>query len=135
MSRRWDLIRRPLCVAGLATAALLGVTASAMGQAAVDQYIPSANPGSQHGSAANAVQQARQSTTPGARSDQGKAKRENLGPVANSKGPGGTSDSGGGGYPLTAFVIIVALLFVAGVAARYLPGMIRRWRPRQVSRS
>ena len=133
MTGRRDLIQRALCVAGLATTALFGSAASAMGQAAVDQYIPSANPGSQHGSAADAVRQAREDTSAAARPGPGKAKRESPAPVASTKGPGGPSDSGGGGYPLTAFVIIVGLLFVAGVAARYLPGLIRRWRPRQLS--
>jgi hypothetical protein len=133
MTSRWNLIRRALCVAGLAITALVGSAAAAMGQAAVDQYIPSANPGTQHGSAAAAVREAREDTAPATRTPQGKTKRESPTPVANSGRPGSPSDSGGGGYPLTAFVIIVGLLFVAGVAARYLPGLIRRWRPRPLS--
>jgi hypothetical protein len=132
MGRR-NPIRPPLGVAGLVTLALLLPAADAFGQAAVDQYIPSANPGSQHGSAAESVQQATQSTTTPTAPSKGKAKRANGTPAAGSAGGSGPPDSGGGGYPLTAFVIVVALLFIAGVAARYLPGLIRRTRARPTS--
>jgi hypothetical protein len=116
----------------LAAVLLLTTAASAMGQAAVDQYLPSAKPAGHHGSVAVAVRRATGTTTATAQPNPGK-KRASPSPVASSTGPGGPSDSGGGGYPLTAFVIIVALLFVAGVATRYLPGLIRRWRPPQLS--
>jgi hypothetical protein len=132
MTRGSDLTRRILCLSGLAAVLLLTAAASAMGQAAVDQYLPSAKPAAHHGSVASAVRQATGTTPATAQPNQGK-KRASPSLVASSKGPGGPSDSGGGGYPLTAFVIIVALLFVAGVATRYLPGLIRRWRPRQLS--
>jgi hypothetical protein len=102
-----------------------------MGQAALDQYLPSAKPGGHHGGARAAVQEARAeiastTTVP----SQEKAKRKQLAPVAGSPG-GGPTGSDDGGYPLTIFVIIVATLFLLGLAARYLPRLIERWRAEQ----
>jgi hypothetical protein len=106
---------------GLAVVLLLISAPSAMGQAAVDQYLPSAQPGIHHGSPTNEIAQAAE---PSARPPKAKANKQ---VAAVSKGSTG-------GWPgaaglLTPFVLIVILLFLAGVAARYLPRLIRRLRP------
>jgi hypothetical protein len=111
---------------GLAAALLLASAASAMGQAAVDQYLPSAKPGGHHGSAAGAIDEATAPTGPSAQLAQGKAKKSDA-TVANGAAAGPPDDSGG--ISLTPFVIIVIALFLAGLAARYLPRLYRRLRP------
>jgi hypothetical protein len=104
-----------------------------MGQAAVDQYLPSAKPGGHHGSARSAVREARAdaaSTT--AEPSQAKAKKRKLAAAA-ADSPSGPSGSDDGGYPLTTFIIIVILLFLLGLAARYLPRLIGRLQSRPAS--
>jgi hypothetical protein len=111
---------------------LLAPAASAMGQAAIDQYVPSAKPGNRHGDPADAIREATGTSGPGGAPAQAKAKKK--APIAvSSPGAGPPSDSEGGGYPLTAFVIVVLLLFLLGLAARYLPDLIRRLRLRLAS--
>jgi hypothetical protein len=111
---------------GVAAALLLATAASAMGQAAVDQYLPSAKPGGHHGSAAGAIDDATGPTGPSAQQAEAKAKKRQAS-VANGSATGPPDDSGG--FSLTPFVIIVIALFLAGVAARYLPRLYRRLRP------
>ncbi|HEY1236870.1 MAG TPA: hypothetical protein VGE91_00935 [Solirubrobacterales bacterium] len=117
----------------LAALVLAASSASAMGQAALDQYLPSANPAGHHGGARSAVQEARGSTTttPGTESPPAKARKSKLAGAVGS--PGGPSGSDDGGYPLTAFVIIVLILFLLGIAARYLPRLVRRLQSRPIS--
>jgi hypothetical protein len=114
---------------------LLASATSAMGQAAVDQYLPSAKPGGHHGGARAAVREARAdaaSTTAEARQAKAKAKKTKLA-AALPGSPGGPTDSDGGAYPLTTFIIIVILLFLLGLTARYLPRLIRRLQSRPAS--
>jgi hypothetical protein len=128
MSVKRDLGPRTLCAGALTAVVLLASAASAMGQAAVDQYLPSAKPGNHHRGARAAVREARAdaaSTT--AEPSKAKAKKSTLA-AAVSGSPGGPTGSDDGGYPLTLFVIIVAALFLVGLAARYLPRLIERWR-------
>jgi hypothetical protein len=123
-----DLGRRTLCAGTLVAVVLLASAASAMGQAAVDQYLPSAKPGTHHGGARAAVSEARAdaaSTT--VETSKAKAKKTKLA-AAMSGPPGDPTGSDDGGYPLTLFVIIVTALFLVGLAARYLPRLIERWR-------
>lgn len=127
MGRRSNPSRRALCAAGLTGALLLATAATAMGQAAVDQYVPSAKPGGQHGSAADAIREATglsASAEPGGPG----AKAEKSTPLSVTHGPRAALSDDGGGYPLTTFVIVVILLLVAGLLARYLPDLIRRLR-------
>jgi hypothetical protein len=111
---------------------LLASAASAMGQAAVDQYLPSANPAGHHGGARAAVREARENAASSAEPSQVKTKKPKLA-AAVVRSPGDPPGSDDGGYPLTTFVIMVALLFLAGLAARYLPRLIRRLQSRPVS--
>jgi hypothetical protein len=123
-----------ICLFGLATVLLLVMAASALGQAAVDQYLPSAKPGSRHGSASAAVEEAIAPTTPSAPQIQAKTKaKKKSSPAAAVKGSSGGPGDGDGGFSLTPFVIIVIALFLAGLAARYLPRLVRRLRPAQPS--
>jgi hypothetical protein len=111
---------------------LLVSAASAMGQAAIDQYVPSAKPGGHHGDPADAIREATGASEPGGAPAQARAKKK--APIAiGSPGAGPPSDSEGDGYPLTIFVIVVLLLFTLGLAARYLPDLIRRLRLRLAS--
>jgi hypothetical protein len=111
---------------------LLVSAASAMGQAAIDQYVPSAKPGGHHGDPADAIREATGASEPGGAPAQARAKKK--APIAiGSPGAGPPSDSEGDGYPLTIFVIVVLLLFILGLAARYLPDLIRRLRLRLAS--
>jgi hypothetical protein len=126
-------MRRALAGFGLASLVLLVCASGALGQAAVDQYVPSDNPAGNHGSAARAVAEARAAATPAPPGNGKLTKEKPAGAVIGSSGGTGSSGSDGGGYPLTAFVVIVALLFLAGLAARYLPGVIRRRRTGQLS--
>jgi hypothetical protein len=124
--------RRLLYLSGLTALLLLGLAADAMGQAAVDQYLPSAKPGSQHGSAAHSIAEALAppAESPPAAAAGGKSDGRNpAGPV---RGPGAGVDEDGG-FSLTPFVIIVIVLFLAGLAARYLPRLVRRLRPAHLS--
>jgi hypothetical protein len=104
-----------------------------MGQAAVDQYLPSAKPGGHHGGARAAVREATadEASTP-SEANQAKAKKSKLA-AAVSGSPGGPTGSDDGGYPLTALIIILILLFLLGLAARYLPRLIRRLGSRPAS--
>jgi hypothetical protein len=128
MTGGWDLSRRVLCLSGLAAVLLLTSAASAMGQAAVDQYLPSAKPDTRHGSAADAVAEATATTTPSVPPPQGKAKKSKSAAVVKGS-DNGPSDGDDGGFALTPFVIVVIAVFLAGLAARYLPKLIRRLRP------
>jgi hypothetical protein len=132
MGRRPDPSRRALGACSLAAVVLLVFAASAMGQAAIDQYVPSAKPGGQHGDPAEAIREATGTGEPGGAPAQARAKKK--APVAvGSPGGGPPSDSNGDGYPLTTLVIVVLLLFLLGLAARYLPDLIRRLRLRLAS--
>jgi hypothetical protein len=123
-----DPSRRALGACSLALVVLLVSAASAMGQAAIDQYVPSKKPGSHHGDPAEAIREATGASEPGGAPAQARAKKED--PIAvGSPGAGPPSESDGG-YPLTTFVIVVLLLFLLGLAARYLPDLIRRLRLR-----
>jgi hypothetical protein len=116
-----------LYLCGLAAVAMLTTAASAMGQAAVDQYVPIAKSARHHGSGEGALEAAEAATTrPGAPPTRTKKGRKTS---AAGGSPAGPSDGDGGGYPLTAFVLLVILLFLAGLAARYLPKLIERVRP------
>jgi hypothetical protein len=110
-----------LRVLGLATTLLLISAANAMGQAAVDQYLPSAKPGIHHGSPSDEISQAAE---PSAKPPKARANKR-VASVAKGSSGGGLS----GAALLTSFVIIVILIFLAGVAARYLPRLVRRLRP------
>jgi hypothetical protein len=115
------------------TAILLMSPASAMGQAAIDQYLPSAKPGGQHHGARAAIEEARAEIAPASvEPTQGKVKQRKVA-AAVAGSPGGPTGSDDGGYPLTLFVIIVLALFLLGLAARYLPRLIERWRAEQWS--
>jgi hypothetical protein len=120
--------RRLLTLSALAALLLLGSAAEAMGQAAVDQYLPSAKPGSQHGSAAHSIAQALAPVTATPPASASGSKRDQRNPAGPVRGPGAGIDEGGG-FSLTPFVIIVIVLFLAGLAARYLPRLVRRLRP------
>jgi hypothetical protein len=132
MGRRPDPSRRALGACSLAAVVLLVSAAGAMGQAAIDQYVPSAKPGSHHGDPADAIREATGASEPGGAPAQARAKKK--APIAvGSRGAGPPSASDSGGYPLTTFVIVVLLLFLLGLAARYLPDLIRRVRLRHAS--
>jgi hypothetical protein len=105
----------------LAVVLVLISATSAMGQAAVDQYLPSAKPGIHHGNPSDEISQA---AGPSAKPPLAKA-NERVASVSKRSGGGGL----GGAALLTGFVLIVILVFLAGVAARYLPRLIRRLRP------
>jgi hypothetical protein len=131
MSRRPNRSRRALCALGLAGVVLLVSAASASGQAAVDQYVPSTKPAGHHGSAADAVQEATALVASSEAPKRGKAEKGI--PAGLSRSPLTAPSEEGGSYPLTPFVIVVLLLFLAGLAARYLPDLIRRLRANQQS--
>ena len=133
MGRRSDPSRRALGACSLAVAILLVSAASAMGQAAIDQYVPSAKPGGHHGDPADAIREATETSGPGNPASQAKAKKKKAAIAVGSPGAGPPSDSEGGGYPLTTFVIVVLLLFLLGLAARYVPDLVRRLRLRLAS--
>jgi uncharacterized membrane protein YfcA len=122
----WKLRRRILHLSALAAVLLLTTAASALGQAAIDQYVPSAKPSRHHGSGEGALAAARATSIPPSASPS-RAKEQKR-TEALSGAPAGPTDSGGG-FPLTPFVLLVMLLFLAGVAARYLPEAVRRLRP------
>ena len=132
MGRRSDPSRRALGACSLAVAILLVSAASAMGQAAIDQYVPSAKPGGHHGDPADAIREATGTNGPGSPAAQARAKKK-AAIAVGSPGAGPPSDSEGGGYPLTIFVIVVLLLFLLGLAARYVPDLVRRLRLRLAS--
>jgi len=132
MGRRPHPSRSVFGACSLAAMVLLVSAASAMGQAAIDQYVPSAKPGGQHGDPADAIREATGTGEPGGAPAQARTRKK--APVAvGSPGAGPPSDSKGDGYPLTIFVILVLLLFVLGLAARYLPDLLRRLRLRLAS--
>jgi hypothetical protein len=136
MGPRSDPSRRALGAfslgAVLLAVAVLLVPASALGQAALDQYVPSNKPGGHHGDPDAAIREATGTAEPDAPPAQERAKKKDPAAVRSSGG-GPPSDTDGGGYPLTTFVILVLLLFLIGLAARYLPDLIRRLRLRHVS--
>jgi hypothetical protein len=132
MGRRPDPSWRALGACSLAVVVLLVTAASAMGQAAIDQYVPSTKPGGHHGDPADAIREATGTSGPGSPAAQARAKKK--APVAvGSPGAGPPSDTDSGSYPLTTFVIVILLLFLIGLAARYLPDLIRRLRLRLAS--
>jgi hypothetical protein len=126
----WKLKRRILHISALAAVLLLTTAASALGQAAIDQYVPSAKANRHHGSGEGALAAARTtSIPPSASPDRAKEQRKTE---ALSGVPAAPTE-GGGGFPLTPFVLLVILLFLAGLAARYLPKLIERVRPGHAS--
>jgi hypothetical protein len=116
----------------LLTVGLLGilvVPASALGQAAADQYIPSAEPNGVGGGG-------------GGGGDVGRGGGRDAGPGAASLGTEGagvpaagaeavSGSAGGGdlpftGYPVTPFVVVLAALLAAGLLVRLTAPMIER---------
>jgi hypothetical protein len=133
MDRSSDPSGRAVCAFSLVVVALLVSAASAMGQAAIDQYVPSTKPGAHHGSAVDAVREATATVAPGPPSTRDRPEKKTPLSMTRSPGTGGPPDIDSGGYPLTTFVIILLALFMLGLAVRYVPDLIRRLRLRQAS--
>jgi hypothetical protein len=122
----WKLKRRILHLSALAAVLVLTTAASALGQAAIDQYVPSAKANRHHGSGEGALAAAAPTSIPPSASPSREKEQKKTDALGGA--PAGPTDSGGG-FPLTPFVLLVILLFLAGVAARYLPEAVRRLRP------
>jgi amino acid transporter len=120
-------------VLALALVVGLASASAAFGQAAVDQYIPSADPAGNHGGGSGGAGEAAGGTA----AAQGTA---DLGPggvglkkVSNDvEAPAGTASGGntpGTDYPLTTFIFVVGGIVLLALAARFGPGLVRRFRP------
>jgi hypothetical protein len=122
-----------IAAVGVALIGILVVAPSAPGQAAIDQYLPSADPSGQHANQSD----------PGTPLPGGQApKVGSSGGPGSSLGPQGAglpnlatardSGSAAGGhvpgtdYPVTPFVIVIAAAVAIGALARFGPKLIRR---------
>ncbi len=106
---------------------LFAPAARAAGPAAIDQYIPNTGPEGQKASASEAIREAIAPSAPKPVAPTGPRRTEVRTPAGPVRGPGAGIDEDGG-FSLTPFVIIVIVLFLAGLAARYLPRLVRRLR-------
>jgi hypothetical protein len=132
--------RTTLPALALAAAGMLVASSTALGQAAVDQYIPSKSPAGHHkghhgsssgsGSAADGASAVAADQAVAGSHEGGAAKTGSGSPKvpvlkSNSASPGG-GEVPGTSYPVTLFVAIAAGLVALVLAIRFLPPLARR---------
>jgi hypothetical protein len=123
---------------------MLDTAASAFGQGALDQYLPSGGSSTsghqsqpKHQSSTpspspSASTSAPTTTTSTSAPKKHKAKPHKEAPAPQPVAQVSNQAAHDGGYPISSYVLLVIGLFVLGLAVRYLPPFIRRLRFRTV---